>query len=242
MTVHSLLSTSWRRLALESLAVVASILLAFAIDAWWTQNLERKKETDLLRGLLADFQAERPALERWVSIADRMAVNNRLLIERLLERSVTGEVVVPDSLVFAAIGAPTYEASTDILDAALSSGGIELIRSLDVRRELAVWRRELLGLSDMEREVRRITNEQVVPAFLATLPLAPYFAGILPWMTAGESPAGLPGHATLRISSELAGVLALRRFRQDLATTHLTDLLASLDRLVGLLEKALATR
>jgi hypothetical protein len=34
----------WFRIAAEGAVVVASILLAFAIDAWWDERLERRAE------------------------------------------------------------------------------------------------------------------------------------------------------------------------------------------------------
>jgi len=33
----------WKRLVLEATAIVASILLAFAIDAWWDERQDRKE-------------------------------------------------------------------------------------------------------------------------------------------------------------------------------------------------------
>ena len=45
----------WNRLAVEAFVIVASILLAFAIDAWWTRYQESIEEQELLTGLRAEF-------------------------------------------------------------------------------------------------------------------------------------------------------------------------------------------
>jgi len=49
----------WARIAVEALAIVASILLAFAIDAWWDEKKERVEEREILQSLLVEFQANR---------------------------------------------------------------------------------------------------------------------------------------------------------------------------------------
>jgi len=45
----------WKRLAAETTAIVASILLAFSIDAWWDDRMEAQGERWLLERLRADF-------------------------------------------------------------------------------------------------------------------------------------------------------------------------------------------
>ena len=41
-------SIPWLRICAESVAIVGSILLAFAIDAWWDERLERRLEAQQL--------------------------------------------------------------------------------------------------------------------------------------------------------------------------------------------------
>lgn len=47
----------WPRILAEGTAVVVSILLAFAIDAWWDERKERDDERDVLLALKAEFEA-----------------------------------------------------------------------------------------------------------------------------------------------------------------------------------------
>lgn len=49
---------------LEGAVIVFSILLAFAIDAWWAEVGERKEEQLALVGLNADFEGYLLELER----------------------------------------------------------------------------------------------------------------------------------------------------------------------------------
>ena len=49
--------STWRRLFAEGAVIVASILLAFAIDAWWDGRQQRAAEREALAGLTVDFEA-----------------------------------------------------------------------------------------------------------------------------------------------------------------------------------------
>ena len=63
--------TGARRLAAEGLVIVASILLAFAIDAAWDGYQERRFRDELVAGLRAEFTSNRERLDS--AIADAAA-------------------------------------------------------------------------------------------------------------------------------------------------------------------------
>ena len=48
-------SISWPRIIAEGVAIVASILIAFSIDAWWTERQAREQERNVLTNLLGEF-------------------------------------------------------------------------------------------------------------------------------------------------------------------------------------------
>jgi len=234
----------WRGLLAESVAVVLSILLAFAIDAWWDGRQEKGRERDLLAGLRTDFESSRPGLEGRLTLARRMAAGTVGLLDRIEARGTARDVIVPDSLILAVLGGPTYEPATNTLDAAVASGEIELLESVELRTELANWRRLISDTREDELEVRRITNEQLVPELAGTLDLGPYFSRVLAW--SGGDPGGpgrriraedgsvLPPAARLPVTTELVGALALRRFYVEFAAADLAELLESLDRVLDL--------
>jgi hypothetical protein len=238
----------WRRLLAESVAVVLSILLAFAIDAWWDGRQEAGREQDLLAGLRTDFESSRPGLERRLILAQRMAEGNASLLDRIQDRGTAREVVVPDSLVLAILGGPTYEPATNTLDAALASGEIELLETAELRTELANWRRLLSDTREDELEVRRVTNEQLVPELARTMDLEPYFDRVLAWsggdplgagrrIESGSGGASLTS-ISLTVTTELIGALALRRFYVEFAAADLAELLASLEKVLDLISEA----
>lgn len=243
---------SWRRLLAESAAVILSILLAFSIDAWWDGRQAREREQELLTGLLSDFRESRPSLVDRVEMARRMAAGTAGLLALPGTSELPARLAVPDSLLLAVLGAPTYEAATNTLDAAIASGEIELIENGELRAELASWRRTLADTREDEVEVRRITNEQLVPILARGIDLRSYYDRVLSWSggdphgvgrrIAGRAAAGSSEAASVTITTDLLGALALRGFYGGFAAADLEELLASLDRVVAILERELGLR
>ncbi len=224
----------WRRIAIESMAVVLSILLAFAIDAYWDRYQDRLRERQLLGDLLTDFQESRPGLVARVELAQRMARNNRLFVDRISAHHGQHPLAIPDSLVLGALGGPTYEPNTNALDAAMNSGEIELISNKEIRAQLAHWSRLLLDTREDEIEVRRLTNEQLVPTLGKAVDLGPYYPELLTW-SLGQPVTGLPGQVEFRPTPEISSLLSLRNFYMQFAADDLADLLEALDQMVAML-------
>ena len=58
----------WTRISVETAAIVASILLAFSIDAWWDRVQDRAEEREILSLLRAEFEANQKVLARTAGI------------------------------------------------------------------------------------------------------------------------------------------------------------------------------
>ena len=238
MTASSGQSLPWGRIFVEAVAVVASILLAFSIDAWWDGQRERNRETDLLQGLLADFQTSRADLVGRAEGARRIAHANRSLRDAVSAAVGGGEIEVSDTLVTAVIGGPTYEPTANTLDAAIASGEIELILNDELREALAHWRRILADTREDELAVRSVSSEQVVPLLAQQIDLASRFDLISPWFF-GQQRYDASGRVALRPSTQLGGALALRLFYAEFSAEDLAILLDALDRVVELIETEL---
>ena len=62
----------WPRILAEGSAIVVSILLAFAIDAWWEEKQEEGERAEQRQALLNEFEEARTQLEKqlgWLEIA-----------------------------------------------------------------------------------------------------------------------------------------------------------------------------
>jgi len=145
-------------------------------------------------------------------------------------------LTVPDSTILSAIGGPTYQPAMNTLDAALLSGEIELVRSVEIRQGMAEWRLTLDDTFESERLVREIGTTRVEPLLSRDIALGRYFDQVLGW-EAEEVTA--MGNATLTPTLELSGAIAARTFYQNFAAEGLADLLGVLDRIVSLIRSEL---
>ena len=53
----------WARVLVEGVVIVASILLAFGIDAWWEQRQDREEERRILQALTGLHGARVPTMQ-----------------------------------------------------------------------------------------------------------------------------------------------------------------------------------
>ena len=132
----------WKRISVEAAAIVASILLAFAIQAWWEEQQEKRDEKtyltslrqELIRGL--DGVAEREGVHKEVLDA------NVALINQIQDESRAS--VESLHYMFSLLSRPTdLRLPRAVFDDLVSSGGTQLIRSDDLRIALALYGRRL---------------------------------------------------------------------------------------------------
>lgn len=135
---------SAKRLLSESFAIVVSILLAFAIDAWWDERVERQDELAVLRALLADFQQgkERVRDRRDSSIAVQNSINELLKASydfgSSLESASLDQLLGNISWWF-----PGGQIPTGALNSLTYGGKLSIIQSDELRLDIADWQRKL---------------------------------------------------------------------------------------------------
>jgi hypothetical protein len=61
----------WPRVLVEGAVIVASILLAFGIEAWWNGAQERLEERQILSSLAEDFRTNKAEAESVTSTYER---------------------------------------------------------------------------------------------------------------------------------------------------------------------------
>ena len=152
------------RIALESLAIVLSILLAFAIDAWWDERQDRRAEVDILEGLVAEFEAYRDRFDRQADRYVQMGDDVVWLLDHA-EVSPT-EMARLDRAMLAFVGAPTTDLGSGAHTELVASGRISLISDPTLRSYLSNWQRLLDETMDNEVVVREYVGSVMVP-FLA---------------------------------------------------------------------------
>jgi hypothetical protein len=130
----------WRRIVVESVAIMLSILLAFAIDASWDAFKERNQEKAFLESLLDDFQETRSRIDESTNVHMRFVD----LAGQLLDFHGGDTPDIEPAALETMLGAVFFDWSSLYLpsgsrDALFSSGDIEIISNEQLRAMLASW-------------------------------------------------------------------------------------------------------
>jgi hypothetical protein len=128
----------WGRLLREGVVIVASILLAFAVDAWWDSSREANESFDQLVSLDAE-------LAEALALLDSVGGNNRAMlvgINTLLELDEGAVRALPEArartLVSDVMGVTTYNPTTAILSAMTTTGVAARLENTELRRGIGV--------------------------------------------------------------------------------------------------------
>jgi hypothetical protein len=171
----------WRRLVAEGLLIVLSILLAFGIEAGWSQRGDRQHEVDALHGLRDDFVENLAQLSS--ARSEHTAVRDaavRLLPMTGPAANQSAPNLVMDTLVMALIAAPKVLLVTATYDALIASGRIQLLQSAGLRRELARWATTVADLREEERDAFRQMDQRLLPFLWDFVPIVTLDVNVLP--------------------------------------------------------------
>lgn len=80
----------WKRIAVEGAAIVASILLAFAIDAWWQDRTQAALQHDQLQMLVNEFRTAKRQLE-WQVGAVESSLRGTIRVLELMGPTASSE-------------------------------------------------------------------------------------------------------------------------------------------------------
>jgi hypothetical protein len=170
MANNSSSNVPWLRLTIEAIAIVASILAAFAIDAWWQGQLEEDEAHEILVSLKDEFEGHRAALlEKEVDWTERGAS-----MERLLHAIQTGETPPPavmDTLLDDISYPGTWDPGSGARDALIASGRLELIDNLELRNRLSAWQGRVDEVRDNEQGAREMVLNIINPFLAERIPM-----------------------------------------------------------------------
>ena len=135
----------WKRLSVEAAAIVASILLAVAIDAWWNELQSDRAVGEVLKAVRSEMQFNIEALG--ISI-----VHHEEIVAAISTAQNNGTVAgLPRKAV---INVEVFEPSTGALDTLVATGLISDIDNTDLRISLGAFARLAQDLN--ERESRAV--------------------------------------------------------------------------------------
>jgi len=177
----------WTRMASEAAIIVASILLAFWVDAWWDERSDRNQERALLQALVRDFAGARDIFER---TTEEHARTYRSM-EQMLYWTEQG--FVPDDRadeVDLHLGRVfwrgEYKPPMGAVDTILASGRLDLLDNPELVSELTRWKALVENLNGSEQAAIDHFYDVIYPFLSSRLNLQdldkgiPYPGGV-PW-------------------------------------------------------------
>lgn len=135
MRVHSAESSRpWKRLVAELATIIAGVLIALAVNAWWERRQERNEAEQYMRQLLVDFQVNQRRLQGTIQ-----AETQRLeLVNRVLDRTFHRAYPSADSLA-TPTGYNQFDPLTGTVAALLQTGDLRLLPNDSLRFELIAF-------------------------------------------------------------------------------------------------------
>jgi len=163
MTGPQSTTSRWSRFAEEVVSIVIGILLALAANAGYRYVADRASEREMLRALRVEFAADVTELQ-----ADQRGRTRKLASIDLLTAVRRGAIQrpVPDTMAKALLSILNYRfytASHPVLDDALMTGRLDLIRSDNLRHALMVFGQERSRIGVVEQREREFVASQFEP-------------------------------------------------------------------------------
>lgn len=224
-----------RESARETVVVVASILIAFSLDAWWDSAVERRQEDELLVNLLDEFRGNEPQLALRISNHERLSSGSGALAG-MLQRAGPELVTVPDSLLITLLITPTFDPTLGTLEEAQNSGRTSLIQNAELRRLLSSWSGQARDVREEEQLSLQLVQREFYPSLGRLVVLADLMAEGGSWVEGTPSERLRSGSTAVPASPPLINFAAQRAQRSRRAALELADLRAHMDAIIKLLE------
>jgi alpha-D-ribose 1-methylphosphonate 5-triphosphate synthase subunit PhnH len=154
----------WTRLIAEGGAIVISILLAFAIEAWWADRQVRLEEKVALSQLQVEFETNARLLNEKRQTHQAIYDAARYLLELTASEigSSTDLARVANSVMLIS-EIRTFDAEVGALSSLISSGKLGILQSNELRSSLAAWPALISDLSEDEMGTWSYTDASILP-------------------------------------------------------------------------------
>jgi hypothetical protein len=148
----SSINKSLKTILWEGLAIVLSILLAFAIDAWWQERAERVEEKEVLKSLTLEFEANLAEAELIISIHDRQiqSVAKLMTLKEHEILELSSEEVA--SMIIAMANPWGFDAVRGAVDALVGSGKLGILQNRKLSEALTTF----IGMDEAAAQDREI--------------------------------------------------------------------------------------
>lgn len=155
------------KLALESAVVVISILIAFALDAWWNDRQLQQETAEDLAIVQFELTENIRLIRVTLDIIDEVLAANNVLIAELLTQADSTMVEIDDTTVWWGIfNNPTLDLSFGATDAWIADGRLGALGSSTLRQRLASVRGKVGDVVEEQQIAREISVREIYPLIM----------------------------------------------------------------------------
>ena len=235
------------RLAAESAAIVASILLAFSIEAWWADRQEQIEERRILLALQAEFELNLAQIENQLSYRHVMISS----IARMFEVSAGTSKLEPeevDRLLGHLLWAGWADFSTGAMESLMQGGKLSIIDDEELRLSLAVLPYWFANVDKMEGfELDRL-NMDWYPFLYDNAHLPQIMNTMEGQPGAGDNPnpskipiGDVQNHSDILQNSKFIGILTIERADHNDAIWAYGQLKERIERAIQIIDRELGS-
>ena len=157
---------------MEAVAIVGSILIAFALDAWWDRSQAQVENRERLEAVLEEVESAEQAIE-WTLRSRTSAVENSVELRRRLTEIPLGQrVSVPDSLIAPISHAWVTEIQIGNAEEFLSAEGANVDGGLILKQATRTWLTRVEDVQDDEKQFREFISRDMAPFLRSRFNLA----------------------------------------------------------------------
>jgi len=227
----------------EVTLIVFAVLIAIGLESMWQGRQDRAEEADLLGALHEEMEANSRELERWITLHEMVDLSATELLRLSRAASPGTFISVHDTLLSDIIRTPTYQPQLSVLEAALNSGTIQLLRNLQLRWDLEGWPRGLEEAQEEELKALQFVESQLLPYLFGAVDLEPAQTSLLEFVEAHSAgmpiPARTDSSSNLRIEPLFLNLLARRSFYAGFAIAELRVIQASTEEIRATIQEEL---
>jgi hypothetical protein len=240
----------WPRIAVEGAAIIASILLAFSIDAWWGNKQQHNVEQVVLENLLEDLREKQDLLNEMNRYSQAIVES----IETLLRVGAGSQEKPSNETIDRLIGDTWWESSEVLWESApmnllVSGGNLSLINDPRLVQELGSLQVAIKSVRNHYQKDQKFHQEIMTPFIMSHTNIIQIYAAMRHRPGFPDDP-GFPNinvaaikntdHSKLLSTLDFQNLLAAKMERQlDILSTSHSEVEKQLSVVISMLEDEL---
>jgi len=230
----------WITISVEAVAVVMSILLAFAIDAWWAEKKENEVEHVALLALRDDFLASREQLAMVIQSLEAARTDYALFKSATVAELIEHDRDTNRQFLTALVKNHTFDPVSATLDALANDGRLALISDAKLLAQLSHWQRTLDNVEDIGFELR-------AESVRVRRAMEQHGGPFARWRQRVDAPKVLgqvdgETMASMRSDADFMGTTVSHQYALNIYLNSLQNLATTLDSIVTSLDQAVTAR